>query len=235
MKADGFHTNFDVLHEFLIDGAELTEKGFPKLKGGSEMPSPSFCVDFKNSFRLVKDVRKYNINFYIDDQCFERVWNTPMRYLDHLKCFGTICGPDFSIDTRMPLIMQMWQKYKGMALTYHWQSMGLKVIPNVSILEPGMTWQYEGIPKQSVVCACTNGRVHNQMARDEFKEAYAEMEEILKPSAVVLYGRLPRDGFEPKMPIINCKTANQILSERMKDGKPYNKIDSFRTQGDAAV
>lgn len=192
------------------------------------MPSPSFCIDFKNSFRLVKDTRKYNVNFYIDDQCFERIWNTPTRYTEHLQCFGSLCGPDFTIDTRMPKVLQQYQKYRSMALTWYWQAIGIDVIPTVSVLESGMTWQYEGIPHNAIISVCTNGRVHSEMARTEFKEAFAEMEKILTPAAVVLYGRMPK-GFEPQCNVLQFRTANMILSERVKDGKPYSKIDSFRT------
>ncbi|MFR9195806.1 DUF4417 domain-containing protein [Blautia hydrogenotrophica] len=32
------------------------------------------------------------MNFFVDDEKFERLYSAPDRYVEHLKCFESICG-----------------------------------------------------------------------------------------------------------------------------------------------
>ena len=95
------HTSFDVMKEFLITGCELTEKyQFPIIPQCTLDTIPEDSIDFEESFsRKIKNHRKQNVNFYIDDTKFTRFWNNPDKYLEHLKCFHSVTMPDFSIST----------------------------------------------------------------------------------------------------------------------------------------
>ena len=82
------HTAFDVMKEFLIIGAELDGKyQIPMLPPCNFDYYPEDSIDFEESFsRKIKNHRKLNVNFYIDDTKFTRLWNNPDKYLNHLKC-----------------------------------------------------------------------------------------------------------------------------------------------------
>lgn len=69
---DAVHTSFDVMKEFLITGAELTEEyQIPKIPPCQLDTPPEDSIDFEESFsRKIKNHRKLNVNFYIDDTKF---------------------------------------------------------------------------------------------------------------------------------------------------------------------
>lgn len=214
MPYDRISTAFDVMKEFLIAGSELTELGFPILPSVNIRPEDT--VDFEESFsRKLKGHRKLNVNFFIDDYKFTRLENSPDRYIEHLKCFHSLCGLDFSIDTQMSLVMQMYNKYLSMALGWYLYMQGIQVIPNVNIMPyNGREWLLDGIPKRSTLCCCTNGRIRARAARLEFCEGFYEMCDRLEPLRVVIVGRLP-DELNSPVEIINLKTRNQRINEQL--------------------
>ena len=212
MRYTRYSTANDVMKEFLIYGAELTDLGFPRLP--EVQTTPSETVDFTESLsRRLKGHKRLNVNWYIDDEKFLRVWNAPDRYTDHLKCFESVCGLDFSINTQMPLVMQMWNKYRSMALDWYLTLNGITVIPNVNIIPyKGREWMLDGIPRHSTVCCSTNGRVRSKGAREEFCQGFYEMCERLEPTRVVVVGILP-DELNSPVEIVNLKSRNQKVNE----------------------
>lgn len=114
------HTAYDVMKEYLLTEAELCGKyDFPALYSSVNIPG-SDTIDFENSFgRKIKNHRDLTVNFYIDDMKFQRIWNNPDKYIEHLKCFHSVITPDFSIavgHNGMPIAMQLWNKYRNHAL-----------------------------------------------------------------------------------------------------------------------
>ena len=102
------------MKQSLIFGAELSEFGFPILPAVNL--SPNDTVDFRESLsRTLSNHADKSVNFYLHDEKFESVWNSPDRYIDHFRAFDCILGLDYSIDTQMPLVMQMWNKYRNHA------------------------------------------------------------------------------------------------------------------------
>lgn len=104
------HTAYDVMREYMIIGAELDGKyQIPMLDRYTGHPGED-TVDFKDSFSpKIKNHRKLTVNFYIHDYEFEKIWNNPDRYLEHLKCFHSVIGPDFS----MAVVYEMSLPYLG--------------------------------------------------------------------------------------------------------------------------
>ncbi len=222
MRYIRFSTANDVMKEFLIYGAELTDMGFPKLPAVNMIPDDT--VDFGESFsRKLKGHKWLNVNFYIDDEKFERLYSSPDRYIDHLRCFQSVCGLDFSIDTQMPLVMQMWNKYRSMALDWYLTLNGMAVIPNVNIVPyEGREWLLDGLPRQSTVSCSTNGRVRSKSARKEFCEGFYQMCDKLEPARIIVIGILP-DELDSPVEIINLKSRNQKINEKFKEVADGNK------------
>lgn len=155
MRYTRYSTANDVMKEFLIYGAELTEMGFPILPPVQAMPADT--IDFRAGLnRSFKGHHGMNCNFYVDDEKFNSLWVSPDKYLDYLKLYQSVCGLDFSIDTQMPLVMQYWNKYRSMALDWYLTLNGITVIPNVNIIPyEGREWLLDGLPKHSTVCCST--------------------------------------------------------------------------------
>ena len=197
-----YSTANDVMKEFLIYGAELTEMGFPKLP--AVQTTPVDTIDFRSGLnRSFKGHHNTTCNFYIDDTKFISLENNVDKYLNYLKLFQCVLGVDFTIDTQMPLIMQFFNKYRSMALDWYLTLNGITVIPNVNIIPyEGREWLLEGLPRHSTVCCSTNGRVRSKGAREEFCQGFYEMCEKLEPTRVVVVGMLP-DELDSPVEIIN--------------------------------
>lgn len=215
------HTSFDVMKEFLITGAELDGKyQIPTIPAYQFDSIPEDSIDFEESFsRKIKKHRKLNVNHYIDDCKFNRLWSNPDKYLDHLKCFHSVTMPDFSISTGelgMPFALNIYNKYRNHALAWYLHMNDIKVIPSVSIADKdSYDWCFDGLPKHSILSVCTNGRVRSKAARLEFCEGFKVMCERLEPTKVVIVGRIP-DELNTDVPIINYMTRNQKINEQMK-------------------
>lgn len=204
MRYTRYSTANDVMKEFLIYGAELTEMGFPMLPAVQAHPSDT--IDFRSGLsRTFKGHHGTSCNFYIDDEKFLALENNVDKYLNYLKLFQCVLGLDFSIDTQMPLVMQYWNKYRSMALDWYLTLQGIRVIPSVNIIPyKGREWLLDGLPKRSTVCCSTNGRVRSKAAREEFCEGFYEMCEMLQPTRVVVVGMIPQELNSP-VDIINLE------------------------------
>lgn len=214
---DGIHTAFDVMKEFLIAGAELEPQyGIPILPAVNLHPSDT--VDFGERFsRKIKKHREVNCNFYVDDNVFQRFWNNPDKYIEHLKCFHSVMSPDFSIAvgrSGMPFALNLYNHYRNHALGWYMHMNGIKVIPSVSIPDKNnYEWCFTGMPKYSTLSVCTNGRIRAKASRIEFCEGFYEMCDRLEPLRVVIVGRIP-DELNSPVEIINLKTRNQKINEK---------------------
>lgn len=213
MRYTRYSTANDVMKEFLIYGAELTEMGFPKLPAVQAYPTDT--IDFRAGLnRSFKGHHNTSCNFYIDDEKFLSLENNVDKYLNYLKLFQCVLGIDFTIDTKMPLIMQFFNKYRSMALDWYLTLNGITVIPNVNIIPyEGREWLLDGLPRHSTVCCSTNGRVRSKSAREEFCQGFYEMCERLEPTRVVVVGILP-DELDSPVEIINFKTRGQKVNDR---------------------
>ena len=169
---EGFHTTEDAMREYLIQGANLDEYGVPELYP-INVSLADDTVDFGESFsRRIKNHKQLNVNFYVNDNAFTRIWNNPDKYIEHLKCFHSVIAQDFSISTGrtvMPFAMNLWNKYRNHDLAWYMTVQGINVIPSVSILDrDNWEWGFSALPNRSVLSCCTNGRVRAKAARLEF-------------------------------------------------------------------
>lgn len=220
---NNINTAFDVMKEFMIQGCELDGKyQIPMIPACNLDYLPEDSIDFEESFsRKIKNHRKLNVNFYIDDVKFTRIWNNPDKYLEHLKCFHSVTMPDFSISTGdrgMPFALNIYNKYRNHALAWYLHMNDIKVIPSVPIADKdSYDWCFDGLPQNSILSVCTNGRVRAKASRIEFCDGFKSMCDKLQPTRVIIVGRIP-DELKSDVPITNYQTRNQRINESMKDG-----------------
>ena len=218
---NNINTAFDVMKEFLIQGCELDGKyQIPMIPACNLDYLPEDSIDFEESFsRKIKNHRKLNVNFYIDDTKFTRFWNNPDKYLEHLKCFHSVTMPDFSISTGergMPMPLNIYNKYRNHALAWYLYLNDITVVPSVPIADKdSYDWCFDGLPKSSVLSVCTNGRIKAKASRIEFCEGFKVMCDKLEPIKVIIVGRVP-DELKTDVEIVNYMTRNQRINNRMK-------------------
>ena len=220
---NNINTAFDVMKEFLIQCCELDGKyQIPMISVCNLDYLPEDSIDFEESFsRKIKNHRKLNVNFYIDDVKFTRIWNNPDKYLEHLKCFHSVTMPDFSISTGdrgMPFALNIYNKYRNHAIAWYLHMNDIKVIPSVPIADKdSYDWCFDGLPQNSILSVCTNGRVRAKASRIEFCDGFKSMCDKLQPTRVIIVGRIP-DELKSDVPITNYQTRNQRINESMKAG-----------------
>lgn len=186
MQFSHISTQRDIMKESLIYGAELDGRyGFPILPEFNTVPKKT--VDIHRSKKLIQ-VRDLNLNFFVHDYVLNPIWNNPDKYIEHLKCFESVCGFDFTIDVNSPLALQIYNKYRNHVLSWYFANNGVKVIPKVDILPDCADWIYDGLPHNSTLCCSTQGRAFSKAAKQEFIECFGEMESILKPFRVIIVG-----------------------------------------------
>ena len=129
------------------------------------------------------------VHFFIDDYQFERVWNSPEKYVDILKQYECVLSPDFSLYLDMPMAMKIWNTYRSRQIGAYYQSQGIKVIPTVSWAEPEtFCFCFQGIPQNSIVAISTVGIKENREALTIWSEGVDRMIEVIDPSVILVYG-----------------------------------------------
>ena len=137
---------------------------------------------------------KAGVHFFVDDYRFERCWQMPEKYAEHLKKHPFIIQPDFSTYTDMPKIMQMWNKYRNHLLAWYWSSMGIPVVPNVMFSdEASWEWIFDGLPQGGTHCISNVGVMQRKEWREAFAEGLDEAIRRLKPDRILFYGTIPKD------------------------------------------
>ena len=163
-------------------------------KGRYDMPvvkGTHYVPDNLLAFNYAKTSNEfdYGIHFFIDDYQFERLWNSPEKYLELLKKFDCVLTPDFSLYMDMPLPMQQWNEYRRRALGNFWQRNGIEVIPTLSWSDQrSYGFCFDGLPKYSTVATSTVGVKRDEHARTIWCNGMKYGLERLQPSCVLVYG-----------------------------------------------
>lgn len=132
------------------------------------------------------------IGFYTEDDKFECTWNQPSDFIDWALNMnpGSIIGPDFSCYTHWPLIKNLWNLYRARWCTRLWQDAGLKVIPNVPILDHApfllsIKYSLETLPTNATLAI--QCRTQEAKAADGVVAWINKIIEVCKPECLVLY------------------------------------------------
>lgn len=175
---------FKALNMHIVDMYDCDEAGWPYIEPCYEVPKRlmSFCIGSKD-----KDGYAH---FFLDDYRFERLWNRPESYINALKAYDGVIGPDFSIYTDMPIPMQVWNKYRAMALTNYWQRMGISVIPNLVWGDENSLWyMLDGMPQGGTFCVGTVGMPKaDEQTRENFQRGIDATLMNLRPDTLLIYG-----------------------------------------------
>lgn len=137
---------------------------------------------------------KAYVHFYVDDVKFDGVrssiWLFPWRAAEVIRHFDGIITPDFSMCQDFPEPIKLFAVYRMRAFGYWIGTLGIGVINNVR-WGTSETWNYcyAGIPKRTVVAVGTVASgLRKTVNRALFEEGFLEMLELLKPTAIIVYG-----------------------------------------------
>ncbi len=188
---------YDVFHSWLLEDAHYD--GYielPIMKTSSLLPEK--VVTFSKAMSEKWEDFDCWVVFYEHDIKFERLWNNPKQYLNKLKKFKGIISPDFSLYRNMPLVMQVWNTYRGRALAFWFQKNGIEVIPNVRFGdERTFSFCFDGVEENKTVAIGTHGCIKRKEDKTFFKIGLARMVQRLSPKTIIVYGRAPDSIFKP--------------------------------------
>lgn len=179
----------DVFHAFLVKNATYdSDLEIPCL--ARETQKPMKLIAFSKAIRST-DFDTW-IHFYEDDVAFERIWNTPNKYLPIIKKFKGVITPDFSVYRDMPLVMQQWNIYRSRAIGHWLQENGVSVIPDIRF---GDERTYDvfcaGIQKHGTIAVGSHGCIKLLSDRSYFVSGLEHVVSGLEPSTLVVYGAAP--------------------------------------------
>ena len=142
-----------------MPGRELTIKKYNlDLYDPFETDGPFEMPVIKKTLHIPKELIGFNeaissknyqsgIHMFIDDYQFERIWNTPERYVNVLKQYDCVLTPDFSLYMDMPRAMKVWNIYRSRSivgkrswLTKKRMERALRQIFNFKIMKGGILW-----------------------------------------------------------------------------------------------
>ncbi len=185
------------MNAFLVENADYS--GYielPVIKTSSKLPEK--VVTFSKAMSAKWNDFECWVVFYEHDIKFERLWNNPKQYLNKLKKFKGVISPDFSMYRNMPLVMQMWNAYRGRALASWLNDNGLEIIPNVRFNdERTYAFCFDGIEKNKTVAVGTHGCIKSKEDKTFFKAGISELVKRLSPKTIIVYGRAPDSIFKP--------------------------------------
>lgn len=139
------------------------------------------------------------IHMFLHDYQFERLWNTPNKYIPMLQKAGAVCTPDFSMYTDTPRALNLYNHYRKHWLGAFWQENGITVIPTICWSDDqSFEWCFDGEPENGVVAVSSIGVMKNSEARGRFIEGYKRMIDVLHPSEILFMGSVP-EGCEGKI------------------------------------
>ncbi len=185
------------------------------------------CV-FAGFGENVDDERKYGCHFFQDDYRFQRVWNSPLRYLCALRKYKTVLAPDFSLFVDYPKALAVYNHYRKHWCARDWQANGIQVSPVINwMYEDSFEWCFDGEPHEAVVAVSSKGVNQSAEMIEMFRKGYEEMERRLNPEKVLWFGNFCLE--EKRDNIIMCKTTFEERIKMLRENHNKNK----KKQGDA--
>ena len=195
-------------------GKASNKWGIPTIKDQKVKFDSKKIIPF--NYCMSKPLYKRFVHFFTPDKEFERVWNTPARYIEILRPFVGVFSPDFSIYKDDPLVVQIYNVFRNRMMGAYWQENGLNVIPTVGwSTEESYDFCFEGVEKGSCVGTSTRGAIHRSESKKIFLAGYKEMLKRLEPEKVFIYGRRIK---ELEGPVVWLPWTIFITEEL--DGKP---------------
>ena len=127
--------------------------------------------------------------FYTHDNRFAPALNHPWDYIELLKSFVGVIGPDLSQYNDMNYAIRLHNSYWNKAITAYWQNNGVNMYPNVTWNLPN-SYEYSaaGFPKHSVIAINSIGALNSNFTKSSWLNGYNYMVKELQPIWILRYG-----------------------------------------------
>ena len=220
----------DIYKSYLLKNASFTGVfELPTLKGYFG-DLPKGVISFPEARKNKKWEPDNWVHFYVDDDQFQCIWNSPKHYLSLFQRSAGVITPDFSVYFDMPFHLQINNVARNRALGHWLEENGVPVIPNVRWGERRTyDFVFAGIPQHSVVAVGSHGCLKNNDSRFYFVMGLQEMIARLEPSAIVVVGKAPDSIFasvrDQGIKVVNFESQTALFfSNRKKETEATPKL-----------
>ena len=139
------------------------------------------------------------VHFFEYDHVIERFWKCPRRYLQMLKRHKVVIGPDFSVNCSLPTEINEWNLFLNRSLSYIMSSIGITVIPNLSVCPVKLYDRVFDCLEPGGIYAVSNVQAFGDyFSRHEWYKFVHEAIRLLHPQSLIIYGN--------RMPVAGVKT-----------------------------
>ena len=185
----------DVFRAFMVEGASFAGAfDFPVL--APVHVRITRAVSFPEAMSSSADLSDVYVHFYTDDFRFERIWNSPSKYLPRLKTAAGVIEPDFSTCPNFPEALKVYNGYRNRACAYWLQRNGITVVPNVRCDVESSVYALAGLPNGSTIAIGSHGCIKQVGNRERFKASLKIAVDTLEPSNIIAFGSDGYDVFE---------------------------------------
>ena len=168
----------DVFHAFMVQHATYEgELEFPCIAREESLPTK--LIPFSKAISGT-DFDAW-VHFYEDDASFERIWNSPQKYLPILKRFKGV---------------KYWNIYRSHAVAVWLQENGIPVIANVRWGDQRtLNASCTGIPRNASIAIGSHGCIKILAEREFFVQGLEYVVQSLRPKTIIVYGSAPDSIF----------------------------------------
>ena len=154
---------------------------------------PSDLIGF--NYALSGNDKTKGLHCFLDDYQFERLWTSPLEYIETIAAYDCFLSPDYSLYLDMPMAMKIWNVYRSRLIGQIMQDAGITVIPTVSWAEEStFSFCFDGIEQGSVVAVSTIGVKRKASSLSVWTSGMDAMIRKLEPAAILVYGgKVPYD------------------------------------------
>ena len=100
------------------------------------------------------------------------------------------------------------------------QNNGIRTIPTLGWSdERSFEFCFEGIPRKSIVAASSVGAMNSALSKDFFKKGFDRAIEILTPSTVLFFGKIPEEIEVGKFKIVHYPHEFDVKFKTLRDGR----------------
>lgn len=141
------------------------------------------------NYMLSSNNKNCGIHCFVDDYQFERLWNTPKKYIKKIREYDCFFSPDFSLYMDMPFSMKAWNVFRSRLIGQYYQDFGIEVIPTISWAErTTFDFAFDGIEPGGTVAISTIGVKRYEEAYNAWVEGMDEMIKRIQPKTILCYG-----------------------------------------------
>ena len=151
------------------------------------------------SIDRIKGTKRIDLtpHFYVHDHKYSGLRSFANKYIDILRKYPSVIGPDFSVQPQMPLKEKEYIIFLNKKITAWMQRNGIKVIPNIIWCEGvDPNYCFDGFPKHSVIAINSTGIGNDLRSKQGWIEGDKKVIEILQPTHIIRYGAKQEGEYE---------------------------------------